>query len=58
MNRPARIQAIATAAGRAYDVVDHQHGTGRAYAERHALWLERALRRYFRLGLAVAALEP
>lgn len=57
MSRPNRIQAIARAAGRAYDVVDHQHGMGRAHAERHALWLERALRRYFRLGIAIAALE-
>lgn len=56
MSRPSRIQAIAAAAGRAYDVVDHC-GPRRELAERHALWLERALRRYFRLGLAVAALE-
>lgn len=56
MRTHTRILAITIAAGRAWDVADHRQ-RGRRAAERRAVFLERALCRYFRLGLAVAALE-
>lgn len=56
MSRTDRIRAVTCAAGRSWDVADGRVRHRRA-AERHAVYLERVLARYFRLGLAVAALE-